>query len=96
MDKISRIKKLVKLSLDTSFGGMIFIQEMIILPTQKFDEKTNEWVPDSYTIFLTIKKTNNPKLDEETYDGPNFVDLSKRVTNFLEGFLGFEVCVDVR
>lgn len=84
MDKISRIKKIVESALDTSFGRSISINEIVILPTQKFDEETNKWVPDSHTIFLTIKKIDDPKLNTST-----------SVTNLLEGLLGIEVCVDV-
>lgn len=95
MDKITRIKKLVESSLDISFKGSISINEIIILPTQKFDEQTGKWVPDSHTIFLSIKITDNPKLNEEIYSSVRMTDASTRVTNFLESLLGFEVCVDV-
>lgn len=95
MDKISRIKKLVKSSLDTSFGGNVIISEIIILPTQKFDDKINQWVPDSFTIFLSIQKPDDPKLNEEIYSIHGRTDVSTRITNFLESLLGFEVCVDV-
>ena len=95
MDKIARIKRLVKSSLDTSFGDELSINEMVILPTQKFDEKTNKWVPDSHTIFLSIKrKTPTQVKDFLHYESQgNLVD-SREVTRLLEGVLGFECCVD--
>ena len=82
MDKIGRIKQLVESSLDTSFGGEISITEMVVLPTQKYDETTQKWVPDSHTIFVSIKKNTT-----------DFVDI-REITNLVEGVLGFEVCVD--
>ena len=82
MDKIGRIKQLVESSLDTSFGGEISITEMVVLPTQKYDETTKKWVPDSHTIFVSIQKNTT-----------DFVDI-REITNLVEGVLGFEVCVD--
>ena len=91
MDKIARIKRLVESSLDTSFGDELSINEIIILPTQKFDEKTNDWVPDSHAIFLSIKRKTPTQVHYES-EG-NIVD-SRKVTCLLEGVLGFECCVD--
>jgi hypothetical protein len=82
MDKVGRIKQLVESSLDTSFGGEISIAEMVVLPTQKYDDTTKKWVPDSHTIFVSIQKNTT-----------DFVDI-REITNLVEGILGFEVCVD--
>jgi hypothetical protein len=82
MDKIDRIKRLVESSLDTSFGGEISIVDMVILPTQKYDEGTKEWIPDSYSLFLQIQR------------GSVTLDLPREVESFLESLLGFECCVD--
>jgi hypothetical protein len=82
MDKVGRIKQLVESSLDTSFGGEISIAEMVVLPTQKYDDTTQKWVPDSHTIFVSIQKNTT-----------DFVDI-REITNLVEGILGFEVCVD--
>jgi hypothetical protein len=82
MDKIDRIKRLVESSLNTSFGGEISINEMVVLPTQKYDDTTETWVPDSHTIFVSIKRNTT-----------DFVDI-REITNLVEGVLGFEVCVD--
>jgi hypothetical protein len=91
MDKINRVKQLVESSLNTSFGGGIIIQEMIVLPTQKYNEKTSGWDPDSYAIFLSIKdkRTDHPDFYHFTSDDPRY-----KIAGFLESLLGFEVCVD--
>lgn len=82
MDKIARIKQLVESSLDTSFGGEISIVSLQILPTQKYDEGTNKWIPDSYSLFLQIRK------------GSVILDRPNQVEFLLESLLGFECCVD--
>jgi len=88
MDKITRIKRLVESFLNTSFGGDISIVSLEILPTQKYDEETNKWVPDSHTLFLIIKRMK--KNDD------NYVDLStNKVGSTLEDLLGFDACVDI-
>jgi hypothetical protein len=95
MDKIDRIKRLVESSLDTSFGGDISIVDMVVLPTQEYNEETKEWVPNSHTIFLSVKKKDYPLKENINYyeSEGNIVD-SRKVTNMLEGLLGFECCVD--
>ena len=82
MDKVYRIKRLVESSLNTSFGDDISIIDMTVLPTQKHDEETNEWVPDSYSLFVQIRK------------GSVILNRPGEVESFLESLLGFECCVD--
>jgi len=82
MDKIDRIKRLVESSLDTSFGGEISIMDMVVLPTQKYDEEVSKWIPDSYSLFLQIRK------------GSVVLDRPNQVEFLLESLLGFECCVD--
>ncbi len=82
MDKIERIKRLVESSLNTSFGGEISISDMVVLPTQKYDEETSKWIPDSYSLFLQIQR------------GSVILDRPGEVESFLESLLGFECCVD--
>jgi hypothetical protein len=55
---------------------------MIILPTYRHDEIKNDWVKDSYTFFIQLKKNENG------------VDTVRDVTNFLKSLFGFECCVD--
>jgi hypothetical protein len=97
MDKIARIKRIVESSLDTSFGGEISIVDLVVLPTQTFNEETKKWIPDSHTIFLSVQKKNPPPKKEFFHyesDG-NMLD-ARKITILLEGLLGFEVCVDIR
>ena len=82
MDKIDRIKRVVETSLKSSFGDVISISDMVVLPTQKFDEMINDWIPDSYSLFVQIKK------------GSVILDRPGQMESFLESLLGFECCVD--
>jgi len=87
VDKIKRIKRLVESSLDTSFGGEVMINDLVVLPTQKFDDSVNKWVPDSHTIFLSIvNKSGYPDYESKF--------TINEITIFLEGLLGMECCVD--
>jgi hypothetical protein len=92
MDKTSRVKELVVSSLNSSFGGGIIVKEMIVLPTQKFNEKTSGWDPDSFAVFLSIedKRTDQPDFYHFVSDDPRV-----KISSFLESLLGFEVCVDI-
>ena len=87
MDKIKRIKRLVESSLDTSFGGDVIINDLVVLPTQKFDYDLDKWVPDSHTIFLSIKNKSGCPDYESKFT-------INEITNFLEGLLGIECCID--
>lgn len=91
MDKIGKIKRLVESSLDTSFGGEILIKDLVVLPTHKFDEGVSDWVPDSYTIFLSVQDKRPDKSEFYHYvsDDPRY-----KLSNLLESLLGFECCVD--
>ena len=82
MDKVARIKRVVESSLNTSFGGDISIVDMTVLPTQKHDKETNEWIHDSYSLFVQIRK------------GSLILNRPGEVESFLESLLGFECCVD--
>jgi hypothetical protein len=82
MDKIARIKRVIEISLKSSFGDVISISDMVVLPTQKFDEMTNDWIPDSYSLFVQIKK------------GSVILNRPGEMESFLESLLGFECCVD--
>lgn len=77
----NRLKKICEMALE-SRG--ITITEFKALPTQMFDPEKGEWVPDSYTLFLTLKRKDN-------LDG---LPESTNVVMLLESLLGFECCVD--
>ena len=89
MDTSTRIKRLVESSLKSSFGDELFINEVIVLPTQKYDEEVKEWVPDSHTLFLSLKT-----IDHNNYESQGNFAQSRKVTAFLESLLGIECCVD--
>jgi hypothetical protein len=82
MDKITRIKQIVESSLNTSFGGEISIIDLVVLPTQQYSEESKEWVPNSYSLFVQIRK------------GSVILNRPGEVESFLESLLGFECCVD--
>lgn len=88
MDKVRKIKNLVRSSLDTSFGEEIIIKEIQVIPTQMYSKMEGKWKPHSYAVFLTI--TDNRSNQTEFYDDP-----TRQVTNLVENVLGFETCVAV-
>lgn len=96
MDKIGKIRRVIEISLDSSYGDNFNISELIILPTQKYDEKVNDWIPDSFTIFLSLKRkgTTEKKPDFFHFESQGNSGDIRSVTNFLESLLGLECCVD--
>jgi hypothetical protein len=76
----NRLRKICESALDTSYSG-VTISEFQALPTQKYDEISNEWIPDSYSLFIILKKS---PVDQDF----------RNVEFFLESLLGFETCVD--
>ena len=81
MDK-DRLRKIVETSLVSHFGDDLSINDMVVLPTQKYDEGTKAWIPDSYSLFLQIQK------------GSVILNRPGETESFLESLLGFECCVD--
>ena len=81
MDK-DRLKKIVETSLVSHFGDDLLINDMVVVPTQKYSEDINEWIPDSYSLFIQIKK------------GSVILNRPGEMECFLESLLGFECCVD--
>jgi hypothetical protein len=82
----NRLKKVIQSALDISYGN-ITIKEFRALPTNKLDEETGKWVPDSYTLFIDLSRNS---IDEEKCGVSN----NGSVGSFLESLLGFECCVD--
>ena len=76
-----RIKKICDDFLNISYKGMV-IKECVIVPTFKFDNDENEWVPNSKSIFLTINRNGYVVLD---------MDVSRK----FESYMGFEFCIDL-
>lgn len=87
MDKIKRIKRLVESSFEISYGDNLIIKEMVIVPTQKYDQDEDRWLPDSHAIFLSIENKT-----ESIYTKSNIT--INEVTNFVESLLNLECCVD--
>ena len=92
--KEDKLKRLCELALESR---NVIITEFNMIPTQKFDEENNKWVPDSYSLFLMLKRKVEPNL--EKFDGDNtYLSLASEfsgVEYLLESLLGFECCVDV-
>lgn len=89
-DKLKRMCELVLESRD------VIISEFTAIPTQKFDEEKNKWVPDSYSLFLMLKRKVEPNLEKVGGD-ITYNSLSSEFAGIevlLEGLLGFECCVD--
>jgi hypothetical protein len=80
MDK-NRLKKVCQSALEISFPSLK-ISDFEVIPTFKYCESQNDWVPDSYSLFVGIKR-----------DG-EFLDRPMGVEGFLESLLGLECCVD--
>lgn len=87
MDKIKRIKRLVESSFEISYGDNLIIKEMVIVPTQKYDQDEDRWLPDSHAIFLSIENKT-----DSIYTKSNIT--INEVTNFVESLLNLECCVD--
>jgi len=77
----SRLKKVVQSVLDISYEESLQISEFRTLPTHKYDDEKGEWVPDSYTLFLVVKKIKD-------------FDNITNVSNLIESVIGFECVVD--
>jgi len=80
MDK-DRLKQLCMSALSISYPK-IEVCDFVIVPTFKYDDTKSDWVPDSYSLFIQIKK------------GSVILDRTGEVESFLESLLGFECCVD--
>ena len=91
--KEDRLKKLCELALESK---NVIISEFTLIPTQKFDEENNKWVPNSYSLFLMLKRKVEPNL--EKFDGDNtYLSIASEFSGIeylLESLLGFECCVD--
>ena len=77
----SRLKKVVQSALDISYDHSLEISEFRALQTHSYNNEKGEWVPDSYSLFLVVKKLKD-------YD-----DL-RNVSTLIESVIGFECVVD--
>ena len=89
----NKLKRLCELALESR---NVIISEFTAIPTQKFDEENNKWVPDSYSLFLMLKRKVEPNLEKVGGD-ITYQSISSEfqgIELLLEGLLGFECCVD--
>ncbi len=54
MDK-DRLKKLCMSALDISYPSLS-VSDFVVIPTFKYDEIQTDWVPDSYSLFVQMKR----------------------------------------
>ena len=76
----NRLRRICEMALDSR--GVI-VTEFRALPTQSFDHEKGDWVPDSYSLFLGLRRKESTELERPG-------DLE----NLLESLLGFECVVD--
>ena len=91
----NKLKRMCELALESR---NVIISEFTAIPTQKFDEEKNEWVPDSYSLFLMLKRKVEPDLEKVGGGDVTYLSLSSEFSGIevlLEGLLGFECCVDI-
>ena len=79
----SRIKQICLEAMESMYPELV-VQDSEIRKTFKFDESVQDWVEDSYSVFLVIVRTQDFGIRE-------IVD----VEHFLEGLFGFEFCIDL-
>jgi hypothetical protein len=79
----SRIKQICLEAMESMYPELV-VQDSEIRKTFKFDESVQDWVEDSYSVFLVIVRTQDFGMRE-------IVD----VEHFLEGLFGFEFCIDL-
>jgi hypothetical protein len=77
----NRLKKVVQSALDISYDKSLLISEFRALQTHMYDNNKCDWVPNSYSLFLVIKKIKD-------------CDDNRNVSRFIESVIGFECVVD--
>jgi hypothetical protein len=88
----NRLRRICEMALDSR--GVI-VTEFRALPKHSFDHEKGEWGPDSYTLFLGVKRNLAPVWEQVggdvTYQRlAEFEDLER----FMETLLGFECVVN--
>lgn len=77
----NRLKKIIQSALDISYNESLEISEFRALQKHSYDNEKCEWIPDSHTLFLVVKKLKD-------YD-----DL-RNISTLIESVIGFECVVD--
>ena len=77
----NRLKKVVQSALDISYDKSLLISEFKALQTHIYNNDKCDWVSDSYSLFLVLKKIKD-------------CDDNRNVSSFIEAVIGFECVVD--
>jgi hypothetical protein len=77
----NKLKKMAQTLLDESYDKSFLITEFRALQTHSYDVDKGDWVPDSYSLFLMVKKIKE-------------CSEFRSIANHIESFLGFECVVD--
>jgi hypothetical protein len=68
--------------LDISYNESLLVTEFRVLQTHSYDNEKGEWVPDSYSICVTLRDKNPESMRE------------LGICNLLESTFGFECILD--
>lgn len=90
----NRLKEICKKVLRSSYKN-VDITEFKAVQTNKFNYDSNNWEPDSYAIFLVLKKNKSNYNDHESSYLENFLN-PREVEEYLENLVGFECCIEIR
>jgi len=89
----NKLKKVCDAFLEMKYKKKVMISEFRAMPRQKFDDEKNEWVPDSHTLFITIK-TEPVDYDDPLYNLYENDRSYLGLENDLGHLLGLECCVN--
>ncbi len=79
----SRIKQICLNAIESKYPNLV-VKDSEIRRTFKFNESVEDWVEDSYSVFLVIVRTQDFGMRE-----------LNDVEDFLQGLFGFEFCIDL-
>ena len=79
----SRIKEICLSAMESRFPEFK-VKDFVIRKTFKFEDKTQDWVDDSYSVFIQVDR-NKYCEDYSVWD----------VQTFLTSLFGFEFCIDL-
>lgn len=76
-----RLKPICISAMKTSFPELEMV-DFVVVPTYKYDELTDSWTTDSFSMFIQILRGND-----------NDVAMSD-VESFLQSLFGIDCCID--
>jgi hypothetical protein len=88
MDK-NRMKNMCQKALNIYYSGLT-IEEFNIVETNSFDLVDGSWKPDSYTLFIMLRRTNSVEID---YGYFHKFKTNRQIEEFLEMTFGYECCI---